>query len=71
MLNYTINQLTLMAHFFLRDIKIFGRFNGSITVKGSHKDRDAEMDLIVSGGAEAVRAINGALVSERKPPMQS
>ena len=48
---------------------MFGRSRLCITITGLVRARDFVMRVMVAGGAEAVRAMNGALDRDLRPPI--
>ena len=69
---YNINsfaKLTKQLDFLSMQMYIFGRLRECLTTMGSVRERERFISLSISGGAEAVRAMKGALVSARRPPI--
>ena len=71
-LKYRINsvvKLTKQLDFLSMQMYIFGRLRECLTTMGSVRERERFISLSISGGAEAVRAMKGALVSARRLPI--
>ena len=64
-----VAKLTKQLDFLSTQMYIFGRLRECLTTMGSVRERERFISLSISGGAEAVRAINGALVSAHRPPI--
>ena len=60
--------LTFSPLLLLDDKYILGLSNSCVTTRGVFRCRELEMCASICGGADAVRAMNGALVKARKPP---
>ena len=63
--------LTSTDDFFPTDRLMFGLLRVCMIVTGEIRHRDSCMHVMVAGGADAVRAMNGALVRDLIPPIQS